>query len=132
MEIWCGLGNPGAKYHGNRHNIGFLVLDAIAEDHNFPAWKTQFKGLTTTGLINGCKVLLLKPSTFMNESAVKYGSKRAADWRGIMDCALSISSAAGRISTAFALVSVTQDKKTASPAMSCPTSRNRNMISATI
>ena len=68
MEIWCGLGNPGAKYQGNRHNIGFLILDGIAEDHNFPAWKTQFKGLTTTGLINGRKVLLLKPSTFMNES----------------------------------------------------------------
>ena len=68
MEIWCGLGNPGTKYHGNRHNIGFLILDAIAEDHNFPAWKTQFKGLTTTGLIDGRKILLLKPSTFMNES----------------------------------------------------------------
>jgi len=59
---------PGAKYHGNRHNIGFLVLDAIAEDYNFPAWKSQFKGLTTTGLIGGRKILLLKPSTFMNES----------------------------------------------------------------
>ena len=68
MEIWCGLGNPGTKYHGNRHNIGFLILDAIAEDHNFPAWKTQFKGLTTTGVVNGRKILLLKPSTFMNES----------------------------------------------------------------
>ncbi|WP_427450080.1 aminoacyl-tRNA hydrolase [Litorimonas sp. WD9-15] len=68
MEIWCGLGNPGTKYLGNRHNIGFMALDAIADDHGFSPWKSQFKGLVSTGVFNGRKVLLLKPSTFMNES----------------------------------------------------------------
>lgn len=68
MEIWCGLGNPGAKYAGHRHNIGFLVLDGIQEDHGFSPWKSQFKGLVSSGHIDGRKILLLKPSTFMNES----------------------------------------------------------------
>lgn len=68
LQIWCGLGNPGAKYLGNRHNIGFLVLDAVADDHHFSPWKNQFKGLVSSGTIDGQKILLLKPSTFMNES----------------------------------------------------------------
>lgn len=68
MEIWCGLGNPGTKYTGHRHNIGFMVLDALREDHGFSPWKSQFKAQVSTGLINGRKLLLLKPSTFMNES----------------------------------------------------------------
>lgn len=68
LQIWCGLGNPGAKYLGNRHNIGFLVLDAVADDHKFSPWKSQFKGLVSSGMIDGQKILLLKPSTFMNES----------------------------------------------------------------
>jgi PTH1 family peptidyl-tRNA hydrolase len=68
MLLWVGLGNPGAKYAGNRHNIGFMVIDAIGDDHNLSSEKSQFKGLTRQGLINGKKVLLLKPTTFMNES----------------------------------------------------------------
>ena len=72
MLLWIGLGNPGAKYAGNRHNIGFMAIDAIGDDHNFPAEKTQFKGLTRQGTISvdghPVKVLLLKPTTFMNES----------------------------------------------------------------
>jgi len=68
MLLWIGLGNPGAKYAGNRHNIGFMVMDAIGDDHNFPPYKSQFKGMTRQGLIGGKKIMLLKPMTFMNES----------------------------------------------------------------
>ncbi|WP_409433607.1 aminoacyl-tRNA hydrolase [Litorimonas sp. RW-G-Af-16] len=68
MQIWVGLGNPGAKYARHRHNIGFMAIDAIGDDHNFPPEKSQFKGLARVGVINGQKILLLKPSTFMNES----------------------------------------------------------------
>ena len=72
MLLWVGLGNPGAKYAAHRHNIGFMAIDAIGDDHNFPKEKTQFQGLTRTGTISvdgrPVKVLLLKPTTFMNES----------------------------------------------------------------
>jgi len=72
MLLWVGLGNPGAKYAGHRHNIGFMAIDVIGDDHNFPKEKTQFQGLTRTGTISvdgrPVKVLLLKPTTFMNES----------------------------------------------------------------
>jgi len=72
MLLWVGLGNPGAKYAAHRHNIGFMAIDAIGDDHNFPKEKTQFQGLTRMGTISvdsrPVKVLLLKPTTFMNES----------------------------------------------------------------
>ena len=72
MLLWVGLGNPGAKYAGNRHNIGFLTIDAIGDDHHFPKEKSQFKGMVRSGTITAdgrpVKVLLLKPMTFMNES----------------------------------------------------------------
>lgn len=68
MQLFVGLGNPGAKYEKNRHNIGFMVLDEIARDHGFTPWKSQFQGEVCTGTLGGEKVLLLKPSTFMNLS----------------------------------------------------------------
>ncbi len=68
MLLWVGLGNPGAKYAGNRHNIGFLTIDAIGDEHHFSSEKSQFKGMARSGLIDGKKILLLKPMTFMNES----------------------------------------------------------------
>ncbi|MEP1231018.1 MAG: aminoacyl-tRNA hydrolase, partial [Litorimonas sp.] len=72
MLLWVGLGNPGAQYSGHRHNIGFMAIDAIGDDHNFSPEKNQFTGLTRQGTINvdglPIKVLLLKPMTFMNES----------------------------------------------------------------
>lgn len=68
MLLWVGLGNPGAKYAGNRHNIGFMVIDAIANSKSFDEYSAKFKGLTTQVLIDGKKTLLLKPMTFMNES----------------------------------------------------------------
>lgn len=68
MKLWVGLGNPGAKYAGNRHNIGFMALDRIAADHGFSPWKKAHQGLLAEGRLGPGKVLLLKPETFMNLS----------------------------------------------------------------
>ncbi|MBU9699822.1 aminoacyl-tRNA hydrolase [Rhodobacteraceae bacterium HSP-20] len=68
MKLFVGLGNPGAKYAGNRHNIGFMALDRIAADHGFSPWKSAFKGTLCEGRLGAEKVLLLKPATFMNLS----------------------------------------------------------------
>jgi PTH1 family peptidyl-tRNA hydrolase len=68
MHLIVGLGNPGDKYKGNRHNIGFMAVDAIARRHNFPVFREKFQGLISEGTIEGEKVLLLKPQTFMNSS----------------------------------------------------------------
>ncbi|WP_324752290.1 aminoacyl-tRNA hydrolase [Roseovarius sp. Pro17] len=68
MLIFAGLGNPGAKYAGNRHNIGFMALDRIAADHGFGPWKSRFQGVASEGRLGDAKVLLLKPATFMNLS----------------------------------------------------------------
>ena len=68
MQIWAGLGNPGAQYALQRHNVGFMVADVIAEAHGFGPWTKKFRGLVAEGRIGGDKVLLLKPQTFMNAS----------------------------------------------------------------
>lgn len=68
MQIWVGLGNPGAKYALNRHNVGFMVMDAIAEVHGFGPDQKKFAGSVREGRIGTQKILLLKPATFMNES----------------------------------------------------------------
>ena len=68
MHLIVGLGNPGDKYRNNRHNIGFLAADAIASRHRFPPFRDKFKGVITEGTIDGEKVLILKPQTFMNDS----------------------------------------------------------------
>lgn len=68
MKLFVGLGNPGAQYAFNRHNVGFMALDAIAAAHNFPAWRKRFSGLVCEGRLGGEQVLLLKPQTYMNES----------------------------------------------------------------
>jgi PTH1 family peptidyl-tRNA hydrolase len=68
MKLWVGLGNPGAKYAGNRHNIGFMALDRIAADHGFSPWRKAFQGLVAEGRLGAEKVALLKPETFMNLS----------------------------------------------------------------
>lgn len=73
MLIFAGLGNPGAKYAGNRHNIGFMALDRIAADHGFGPWKARFQGEAAEGRLGGEKVLLLKPATFMNLSGQSVG-----------------------------------------------------------
>ncbi len=68
MKLLIGLGNPGAEHARNRHNIGFLALDAIADAHGFGPWRNKFQGQLSQGRLGGEKCLLLKPSTFMNES----------------------------------------------------------------
>jgi len=68
MHIFVGQGNPGAKYAGNRHNIGFMALDVIDADHGFGPWRQKFQGDVCEGRIGGKKVLLLKPATFYNET----------------------------------------------------------------
>lgn len=67
-QLWVGLGNPGPTYAMHRHNVGFMVLDAIAEVHDFSPAKKQFQGWTQEGRIGAEKIILLKPATFMNES----------------------------------------------------------------
>jgi PTH1 family peptidyl-tRNA hydrolase len=66
--LWVGLGNPEPGMAGNRHNIGFMALDAIASRHGFSPWRKRFKGVTAEGTIAGQKVLALKPLTYMNSS----------------------------------------------------------------
>ncbi len=68
MLLLAGLGNPGAKYAGNRHNIGFMAVDAIARAHRFSPFRARFQGLCAEGVIAGEKIVLLKPETFMNDS----------------------------------------------------------------
>ncbi len=68
MYIIAGLGNPGRKYEGTRHNIGWQVIDELAEKYNIKVTESKFKGLTGKGIINGEKVILLKPLTYMNLS----------------------------------------------------------------
>ena len=68
MKLFVGLGNPGAEYAFNRHNVGFMAVDAIAATHDFPAWRKRFQGLAAEGRLGREQVLLLKPQTYMNES----------------------------------------------------------------
>ncbi|MDZ4136075.1 MAG: aminoacyl-tRNA hydrolase, partial [Paracoccaceae bacterium] len=68
MKLFVGLGNPGARYAGNRHNIGFMAVDRIASDHGFGPWRSRFQGLISEGTLGQEKVVLLKPATFMNLS----------------------------------------------------------------
>ncbi|RFC67497.1 MULTISPECIES: aminoacyl-tRNA hydrolase [Mesorhizobium] len=73
MLIFAGLGNPGAKYANNRHNVGFMAADAIARRHSFSPWTKKFQGEIAEGRLGGEKILLLKPSTFMNLSGQSVG-----------------------------------------------------------
>ncbi len=68
MQIWVGLGNPGPRYALNRHNVGFMAIDAIAECEDAPAPQKKHKGWVQETRIGGEKIILLKPATFMNES----------------------------------------------------------------
>ena len=68
MRLFVGLGNPGAKYANNRHNIGFMAVDEIARRHGFAPWRRRFQGETSEGSLDHEKVVLLRPTTYMNES----------------------------------------------------------------
>ena len=68
MLLFVGLGNPGAKYAHNRHNIGFMAVEEIARRHGFAPWRSRFQGETSEGTLDHERVVLLRPATFMNES----------------------------------------------------------------
>jgi peptidyl-tRNA hydrolase, PTH1 family len=68
MLLFVGLGNPGPKHVGNRHNIGFMAVQAIACRHDLSPWRRRFQGVSVEGSIGGERVLLLLPGTYMNES----------------------------------------------------------------
>jgi PTH1 family peptidyl-tRNA hydrolase len=68
MLLFVGLGNPGERYVGNRHNIGFMAVQAIARRYDIAPWRRKFQGLAVEGSIGAEKILLLMPGTFMNES----------------------------------------------------------------
>lgn len=73
MWLLVGLGNPGAKYEGNRHNVGFHVIDALADEYGIGPFKSKFNAEMAEGRIGEQKVVLLKPQTFMNESGQAVG-----------------------------------------------------------
>jgi PTH1 family peptidyl-tRNA hydrolase len=70
MRLLVGLGNPGPKYAGNRHNVGFMALEAIARRHDIAPWRRRFQGVAAEGPIGGERTLLLMPGTFMNDSGL--------------------------------------------------------------
>jgi PTH1 family peptidyl-tRNA hydrolase len=85
VQIWVGLGNPGAQYAMHRHNVGFMAVDAIAEVHGFDPPRKSFQGWAQQGQIGGERILLLKPATFMNKSgqsineAMRFFKKEVGD-----------------------------------------------------
>ncbi len=81
MKLFVGLGNVGAKYAHTRHNIGFMAVDRIADDHGFSPWRKKFQGEVSEGRLGAEKVLLLKPGTMMNLSGQSVGE--AARFYGI-------------------------------------------------
>lgn len=73
MKLFVGLGNPGAEHARNRHNVGFMAVDAIGAAHGFPAWRKRFQGAASEGKLGDEQVLLFKPGTFMNASGRAVG-----------------------------------------------------------
>jgi PTH1 family peptidyl-tRNA hydrolase len=73
MILLVGLGNPGEKYARNRHNIGFMAADAIVRRHSFSPPRTRFQGIVSEGMLAGEKAIVLKPTTYMNESGRAVG-----------------------------------------------------------
>lgn len=73
MKLFVGLGNPGARYARNRHNIGFMALDRIAADHGFGPWRARLGAEVAEGTLGGEKVILVKPQSFMNLSGQPVG-----------------------------------------------------------
>lgn len=73
MILLVGLGNPGAKYERNRHNVGFMAADAIVRRHSFSPPRARFQGIVSEGMFDGEKAIVLKPTTYMNESGRAVG-----------------------------------------------------------
>ena len=68
MLLWVGLGNPEPGQARNRHNVGFMAVDVLAQRHGFGPWRNRFKGVASEGSVDGQRVLALKPLTYMNDS----------------------------------------------------------------
>lgn len=85
MQLFVGLGNPGTKYSGNRHNIGFMALDRLAEDHGFSPWRSKFQASLCEGRLGREKIILLKPETFMNLSGQSVGEAMRFFKLGVAD-----------------------------------------------
>ena len=68
MKLFVGLGNPGDRYARHRHNVGFMAVERIADRHRFGPWRQRFQGRLAEGMLDGERVWLLEPQTFMNES----------------------------------------------------------------
>ena len=102
MLLLVGLGNPGPKYEKNRHNVGFMAVDEIVRRHSFGPWKARFQALVSEGRIGTEKVLIIKPTTFMNESgravgeAMRFYKLEAADVTVIYD---ELDVAVGKVKT---------------------------------
>ena len=73
MLLLVGLGNPGPRYAGHRHNVGFMAVDEIVGRRVFPPWRERFNGYVTEGHLGGERTIVLKPQTFMNESSRSVG-----------------------------------------------------------
>jgi PTH1 family peptidyl-tRNA hydrolase len=73
MQLLVGLGNPGPRFAGNRHNIGFMAVEAIARRHRIGPWRRRFRGVAAEGPIDGERVVLLLPETYMNDSGLAAG-----------------------------------------------------------
>jgi PTH1 family peptidyl-tRNA hydrolase len=70
MLLFVGLGNPGTRHAGNRHNVGFMAVEAIARRHGLRPWRRRFHGVAAEGPIGGGRVVLLQPGTYMNDSGL--------------------------------------------------------------
>ena len=81
MRLLVGLGNPGANYARNRHNVGFMAVDAIARRHGFPSWRRRFQGVAAEGPLGGERVILLLPGTYMNDSGRSRSRKHPTSTR---------------------------------------------------
>jgi peptidyl-tRNA hydrolase, PTH1 family len=73
MFLFVGLGNPGSKYQNNRHNVGFMAVDEIVRRHSFSTWRKKFHADMADGTLDGERVIILKPQTFMNDSGRAVG-----------------------------------------------------------
>ena len=74
MLLIAGLGNPGSAYARNRHNIGFMAVEAIAREHRFPPFRARFQGVVADGVLGDARAALLMPQTYMNDSGQSVGA----------------------------------------------------------
>ena len=81
MRLLVGLGNPGARYADNRHNIGFMVIEEIARAARAAPWRRKFQGEIAETTLDGERVLLLKPQTYMNEFRARRLPRHSASTR---------------------------------------------------